>query len=98
YDKDDRRGISGSPDAIAIVISGTVDADHNIKATCTFPNTDASPFQLRGRYTMRDDLQMWGTKRKIVTHKEIVFTHPPNREFFGFLGRDVRDEESGLRP
>jgi hypothetical protein len=76
----------------AMVISGTVEADQSIKATCTVLNTDRHPFQLSGRYITRSDVQVWGTTRKIVTHREIVFAHPPNPEFFGFLADDVRTE------
>jgi hypothetical protein len=77
---------------VSIVIRGTLGIDHTIKATCTFLNTDANPIPLNGRYLMRTDSQTWGTKRKIIAFKEVVFPHPPNREFLGFLARDVRDE------
>jgi hypothetical protein len=75
-----------------IEISGSVGADGAIKATCTILGTDANPFQLSGRYITRRELQIWGEKRKIVTHKEIVFPHPPNSDFYGFLSFDARDE------
>jgi hypothetical protein len=76
----------------AIEISGTLGANGVIKATCTILNTDATPFQLSGRFVTRRDLQIWGTKRKIVTLQEIVFSHPPNSDFYGFLSKEVRDE------
>ncbi len=76
----------------AIEISGTLSADGAIKATYTLLNTDANPLQLSGRYITRRELEMWGTKRKIVTFQEIVFPSPPNRDFVGLLGRGVRDE------
>jgi len=84
--------VPSSEDQGPIAITGTVDPDGAIEATYTSLNTDAAPLHLRGRYMTRDELQIWGTKRKIVTQREIVFTHPPNRDFLGFLGRDVRDE------
>jgi hypothetical protein len=55
-------------------------------------NTDANPIQMTGRYFTREELQIWGEKRKIVIHKEIVFSRPPNTDFWGFLASDVRDE------
>jgi len=76
----------------SIKISGTLGSDGIIRATCTFLDTDAGPVKLTGRYITRDELQIWGEKRKIVTQKEIVFSHPPNFEFFGFLKQDARDE------
>jgi hypothetical protein len=76
----------------SIKISGTLAADNSIQATCVFLDTDAKPVKLTGRYITRDQLQIWGEKRKIVTQKEIVFSHPPNFEFFGFLRQDARDE------
>jgi hypothetical protein len=76
----------------SIKISGTLASDNSIQATCVFLDTDASPVKLTGRYITRDELQIWGEKRKIVTQKEIVFSHPPNFEFFGFLRQDARDE------
>jgi len=84
--------ISDAPGDASIVISGTLDPDHGIKAKYTLLNSDARPVELTGRYMTREELQIWGTKRKIVTRKEIVFAHPPNSEFFGFLGRGVRDD------
>jgi hypothetical protein len=90
---DDGTGRAAGPDGSgAIVISGTLDPDHGINATCTILDTDRPPFPLSGRYITRSEPQVWGTTRKIVTHREIVFAHPPNPEFFGFLGDDVRDE------
>jgi hypothetical protein len=75
----------------SIKISGTLGSDGMIRATCTFVDTDANPVKLTGRYVARDELQIWGSKRKIVTQREIVFSHPPNFEFFGFLKQDARD-------
>jgi hypothetical protein len=76
----------------AVMIAGTIGRDHTINATGTFLNTDANPIQMTGRYLSRHDLEMWGEKQKIVTSREIVFPHPPNTQFWGFLARDVRDE------
>jgi hypothetical protein len=76
----------------AIKISGTLASDNSIQATCIFLDTDANPVKLSGQYITRDELQIWGEKRKIITQKEIVFSHPPNFEFFGFLRQDARDE------
>jgi hypothetical protein len=76
----------------SIKISGTLGPDNSIQATCVFLDTDANPVKVTGRYITRDELQIWGEKRKIVTQKEIVFSHPPNFEFFGLLRQDTRDE------
>jgi hypothetical protein len=76
----------------AVMIAGTIGRDHTIKATGTFLNTDANPIQMTGSYLTRDDLEIWGETRKIVTSREIVFPHPPNTQFWGFLARNVRDE------
>jgi hypothetical protein len=86
---------SDAPDKLgreSIKISGKLGPDNSIQATCVFLDTDANPVKLTGRYITREDLQIWGEKRKIVTEKEIVFSHPPNFEFFGFLRQDARDE------
>ena len=73
-------------------ISGTLGADHIIRATSTLLDSDANPVKVTGHYTTRSDLQTWGDKRKIVTYKEIVFSHPPNPQILGFLGEEDRDE------
>ncbi|RXT45101.1 hypothetical protein B5V03_21350 [Bradyrhizobium betae] len=75
-----------------IRIVGTLGSDRTIQATCTFLETDANPLKITGRYISRDEVQTWGDKRKIVTQSEIVFPHPPNFEFFGFLRQFARDE------
>jgi len=77
---------------VSIQISGKLASDNSIQATCRFLDTDANPVKLTGRYITRDELQIWGEKRKIVTEKEIVFSHPPNYQFFGFLRQDARDQ------
>jgi hypothetical protein len=77
---------------VSIKISGKLAPDNSIQATCVFLDTDANPVKLTGRYITREDLQIWGEKRKIVTEKEIVFSHPPNYGFFGFIRQDARDE------
>ena len=76
----------------AIRIVGTLGSDRTIQATCTFVDTNANPLKITGRYISRDEVQIWGDKRKIVTQSEIVFPHPPNFEFFGFLRQVARDE------
>jgi hypothetical protein len=76
----------------AVAIVGTIGADHIITASCTFLNTDAAPIQLNGHYSIRNDRQIWGEKRKVVTYREIVFSHSATIYFLGFLTRDVRDE------
>jgi len=76
----------------SIKIVGILGSDNSIQATCTFPGTDRNPAKITGRYITRDDVEIWGQKRKIVTQREIVFSHPPNFEFFGFLKKDARDE------
>jgi hypothetical protein len=89
---------SVKPDALdklgseSIKITGTLGPDQIIRATCTFLNTDTRPVKLTGRYTARDELQIWDDKRKIVTQREIVFSYPSNAEFFGLLKQDIRDE------
>ena len=90
YYNDD--AIGGKLGPASISISGTLAKDRTINATCRVLDTDTNPFQLRGNYITRDDLQIWGTKRKIVIYKEIVFPRPPNTDFWGFLREDVRDE------
>jgi hypothetical protein len=92
YYTDGGVGSNGELGPGSVVINGTLGKDRTINATGTILNTDANPFQLRGKYITRDDLEIWGTKRKIVTHKEIVFPRPPNGDFWGFLNEDVRDE------
>jgi hypothetical protein len=92
YDGDAANGQSNPHDIARIVIRGMVNPDRTIQATGTLLNTDASPWKLSGRYIVRTEHETWGTVRKIVTYKEIVFGHPPNDEFLGFLGREVRDE------
>jgi hypothetical protein len=92
YPTDARSSVSEKLGDARITISGTLGADRTIRATCTFLDTDRNPVKLTGQYTTRSDLQIWGEKRKIVTIKEIVFSHPPNSEFFGLLARDIRDE------
>lgn len=89
YDGDDA---SDPRNSARIVIRGTINPDHTIQATATLLNTDANPLKLSGRYTARTEHETWGTVRKIVTYKEIVFSRPPNAEFLGFLGSEVRDE------
>jgi hypothetical protein len=89
----DARG--SAPDRLGdarIEINGTLGSDHIIRATYTLLDTDRRPVKLTGQYVTRSDLEIWGEKRKIVTTKEIVFSHPPNSEFLGFLGEGVRDE------
>jgi hypothetical protein len=76
----------------AVSITGTIGRDQTIKAVGVFLNTDANPIQMTGRYLVREELEIWGGRRKIVTSREIVFPHPPNGQFWGFLARDVRDE------
>jgi hypothetical protein len=76
----------------AIEISGTLGVDGVIRATCTILATDANPFQLIGRYITRREPIIAGNKRRIVTLQEIVFPHPPNSDFYGFLSREIRDE------
>jgi len=86
---------SDAPDKLgreSIKISGKLGSDNSIQAICVFLDTDANPVKLTGRYMTREELEIWGDKRKIVTEKEIVFSHPPNFEFFGFLRQDARDE------
>jgi hypothetical protein len=89
YDGDDA---SGSRDSARIVIRGSINPDHTIQATGTLLNTDATPWKLSGHYTARTEHETWGTVRKTVTYKEIVFSRLPNAEFLGFLGREARDE------
>lgn len=89
YDGDDA---SGPRNSARIAIRGTINPDHTIQATGTLLNTDASPWKLTGRYTARTEHETWGTARKTVIYKEIVFSRPPNAVFLGFLGREVRDE------
>jgi hypothetical protein len=86
---------SGAPNKLgheSIRISGTLGPNGSVRATCIFLGTDRKPFKLTGQLILRDELQIWGEKRKIVTQKELVFSHPPNFEFFGFLGKEARDE------
>jgi hypothetical protein len=92
YDSDADSSAPDKPPYPRIKISGTLGADRIIKATFTLLDTDANPAKITGRYITRSEPQIWGEKRKIVTHKEIVFPHPPNFEFLGFLGQEVRDE------
>lgn len=85
----------GAPDKLPyprIKISGRLGADGSIKATHTVIDTDTNPVNLTGRYVARSDQQIWGAKRKVVTHKEIVFSYPQSSEFIGLLADDVRDE------
>jgi hypothetical protein len=76
----------------AVTIVGTIQADHTVKANCTFLNTDAAPIQLNGRYFIRNDVIIAGEKQKVVTDKEIVFSRSGSIAFLGFLSRDVRDK------
>ncbi|WOH69046.1 hypothetical protein [Bradyrhizobium sp. BWA-3-5] len=92
YTDDLKDSAPGQLGYVSIKISGTLGSDGIVRATCTFPDTDASPIKLTGRYVTRDELQIWGEKRKLVTQREVVFSHPPNFEFFGFLKQDARDE------
>ena len=92
YSDDQKRDASDNLGSETIKISGTLTSDNSIQATCVFLDTDASPVKLTGRYLTRDERQIWGEKRKIVTQKEIVFSHPPNFEFYGLLRQDARDE------
>ena len=75
-----------------IAIRGTIAPSGTIKATYSRLGTDASPAEVTGRYTARTEHEIWGTTRKVVTHKEIVFSYFPNRKFLGFLGKEVRDQ------
>jgi hypothetical protein len=48
-----RVGYSDAADGLtraAAFIAGTIQADHTVKARCTFVNTDAIPIQLSGHY------------------------------------------------
>jgi hypothetical protein len=92
YNEDNADGRANPRDIARILIRGTIAPDHTIQATSTLLNTDAHPSKLTGRYTVRTEHETWGAVRKTVTYKEIVFSRPPNAEFIGFLGRDVRDE------
>src|SRR6202000_3406471 len=92
YDGDDTNGRSNPRDIARIVIRGTINPDRTIQATGTLLNTDANPWKLSGHYTVRTEHETWGSARKTVTCKEIVFSRPPNAVFLGFLGREVRDE------
>lgn len=92
YNEDNADGRANPRDIARIVIRGTIAPDHTIQATSTVLNTDAHPSKLTGRYTVRTAHETWGTARKTVTYKEIVFGHPPNAEFIAFLSRDARDE------
>jgi hypothetical protein len=75
-----------------IAIRGTIAPSGTIKATYSRLGTDAGPAQVTGRYTARTEHEVWGTTRKVVTHKEIVFSYFPNRKFLGFLGKEARDQ------
>lgn len=92
YDGDDANGRSNPRDIARIVISGTIGPDRTIQATAKLLNTDKGPWKLSGRYTVRTEHEAWGTVRKIVVYKEIVFGRAADAEFFGFLGREVRNE------
>jgi hypothetical protein len=75
-----------------IAIRGTIAPSGTIKATFSRLGTDAGPAQVTGRYTARTEHETWGTSRKVVTYKEIVFSYLPNRTFLGFLGKEARDQ------
>jgi hypothetical protein len=92
YDGDAANGRDNPRDIARIVIRGTIGVDRTIQATGTLLNTDANPWKLRGRYTVRTEHETWGNVRKVVTYKEIVFSRPPNTEFLGFLGHEAHDE------
>src|SRR5262249_28439866 len=74
-----------------IVIAGTLRPDRTIDAQFTRLATDESPHRLSGRYLTKERLEIWGTQRKTVTITEIVFPHPQNFRFLGFVSRSVRD-------
>jgi hypothetical protein len=78
----------------SIVIDGELGPNSRIRATCSFPGTDRNPVKLTGQYTTRSDIEFHGPNKKVVTHKEIVFPHPPNFEHMGFLSKDVRDAQN----
>ena len=75
-----------------IAIRGTIAPSGAIKATYSKLDTDAGPAPVTGRYTARTEHEIWGTTRKVVTYKEIVFPYFPNRKFLGFLGKEARDQ------
>jgi hypothetical protein len=81
-----------SLDKAAVKIVGTIRVDNTVNATCTFMDTDTSPIQLNGRYFTRNDLQIWGVKRKLIKYEEIVFSRSANIDFLGVVTREVRDE------
>ena len=92
YDGDAVNGRDNPRDIARIVIRGMIGPDRKIQATGTLLNTDATPWKLSGHYTARTEHETWGTVRKTVTYKEIVFSRLPNAEFLGFLAREARDE------
>jgi len=92
FDGDAANGRGHPRDIARLIVRGTIEPDHTIQATGIWQNTDRSPLKLIGRYILRTEHETWGSVRKVVTYQEIVFGHPPNAEFFGFLSREVRDE------
>ena len=92
YDHDTDSSAADKPPYPRIKISGTLGAENIIKATFTLLDTDGNPAKITGRYITRSEPLIAGEKRKIVTYKEVVFPHPPNFEFLGFLGQEVRNE------
>ena len=75
-----------------IAIRGRLAPSGTIKATYSKLGTDAGPAEVTGRYTARTEHETWGTTRKVVTYKEVVFSYLPNRKFLGFLGKEARDQ------
>ncbi|MGJ5034626.1 hypothetical protein ACQR13_11030 [Bradyrhizobium sp. HKCCYLRH3059] len=92
FDGDNEGDQKDRPPFARIEIKGTVGPDQTVSAVSTLLDTDAGPRNVRGKISRRTDQEWWGTKRKLVTREEIVFGHPPNEEFLGFVRKTARDQ------